>query len=217
MFTGIIQHVGRITAVQAAGAGKTLTIELGPVATGLSLGDSVAVDGVCLTATAITGESASFDVVAESLSRTTLGKLQTASKVNLERAMAADGRFDGHIVQGHVDGLATVSNIRRGEMSWEITFKAPPEILNLMIPKGSVAVAGVSLTLASVTTSSFSIAVIPATLRETTLADLTVGQQVNIETDVLGKYIRRYLAEMIANPATSGTLSLDKLRQAGFA
>ncbi len=217
MFTGIIQHVGRIQSIRSAGAGKSLTIELGPVASGLSLGDSVAVDGVCLTATTINGETASFDVVSESLSRTTLGKLQTVSKVNLERAMAADGRFDGHIVQGHVDGLATVSEIRRGELSWEITFKAPAEILNLMIPKGSVAIAGVSLTLASVTTRGFSIAVIPATLRETTLAELTVGQQVNIETDVLGKYIRRYLGELLANPAASGTLSLDKLRQAGFA
>ncbi|MBT3278455.1 MAG: riboflavin synthase [Phycisphaerales bacterium] len=217
MFTGIIQHVGRLQSIRSSGAGKSLVIDLGPLTEDLRLGDSVAVDGVCLTATTIDKTVASFDVVSESLSRTTLGKLQSAGKVNLERALAATGRFDGHIVQGHVDGLATVSNIRRGEMSWEITFKAPADILALMVPKGSIAIAGVSLTLANVTTSGFSIAVIPATLRETTLGELAVGQQVNIETDILGKYIRRYLSELLANPAAGGTLSLDKLRQAGFA
>lgn len=213
MFTGIVRHVGRVTAVASAAGGRQLSIDLGTLAEGLALGDSVAVSGACLTAAGAAGAVAAFDVVAETLDRSTLSQLAAGSAVNLERAIPADGRLDGHIVQGHVDGTAEVADIRRGNR-WEVTFRADRELTGAMAPKGSVAVDGVSLTLAGVDVSTFTVALIPTTLVETTLADLTVGRRVNIETDVIGKYVQRYLRQLPAGEG--GSLTLDKLRSAGF-
>jgi riboflavin synthase len=213
MFTGIVRHVGRVTKVASAAGRRRLSIDLGPLAEGLALGDSVAVSGACLTATEVAGAVATFDVVAETLDRTTLGRLAAGSAVNLERAMPADGRLEGHIVQGHVDGTAEVVDIRRGDR-WEVTFKADRELAGAMVPKGSIAVDGVSLTLVDVDVSSFAVALIATTLAETTLADLAVGRRVNVETDVIGKYVQRYLRQLLAGEG--GSLTLDKLRSAGF-
>jgi len=213
MFTGIVRHVGRVTAVASAAGRRRVSIDLGSLAEGLAPGDSVAVSGACLTAAEVAGAVAAFDVVAETLDRTTLGQLIAGSGVNLERAMLADGRLDGHIVQGHVDGTAEVADIRRGDR-WEVTFRAEPELVGAMVPKGSAAVDGVSLTLVSVDVSTFAVALIPTTLAETTLGDLTVGRRVNVETDVIGKYVQRYLRQLLAGEG--GSLTLDKLRSAGF-
>ena len=213
MFTGIIRHVGTVrssAAAAAAAAGARLTIDLGPLAEGLSPGDSVAVDGACLTATAIGAADVSFDVVRETLTRTTLGSLKAGSRVNLERALSLDAALDGHLVQGHVDGVATVKAATGDE--W--TFTAPRELVAQLVAKGSVALAGVSLTVVRAEAESFSVALIPTTLGETTLGDLRVGQSVNIETDIIGKYVLRYLQNL--GPAGSGGLTLDTLRQAGF-
>ncbi|MCD4824151.1 MAG: riboflavin synthase [Phycisphaerae bacterium] len=219
MFTGIIQHVGAITDVRSTGDGRRLTIDIGPLADGLSLGDSVAVNGVCLTASTIDGPRGQFDVVAESLTRSTLGDLRAGAKVNLERALRADAGLDGHIVQGHVDETATVKAIRRGQ-AWTVEFAADKSLIDLMVPKGSVAIDGVSLTLAGVdaTANTFAVALIPTTLAETTLTDLAAGGTVNIETDILGKYVRRYLQQMLTGDSNSpGSLTIEKLRNAGFA
>ena len=148
MFTGIIQHVGLVRSVREVSTGLRLAVDIGPMAESLSLGDSVAVNGLCLTAANIEGAIVQFDVVAESLARSTLGRLRAGGRVNLERALRADAGLDGHIVQGHVDGVATVSAIRRGDQ-WRIEFTAADELLSHMAPKGSVAIDGVSLTLAT--------------------------------------------------------------------
>ncbi len=214
MFTGIIRHVGSVLAVRETPQGRRLRIDIGPLAEGLALGDSVAVDGLCLTVTSLDGQAADFDVIRESLSRSTLGKLRTGQRVNLERALPAEGRLDGHIVQGHVDGQAIVSRIQRGEQ-WVLSFQAERPLVDQMVPKGSIAISGVSLTLVDARDTTFSIAVIPTTLRDTTLADLTSGDAVNIEVDILGKYVRRYLETLTRQGQNA--LTLEKLREAGFA
>lgn len=220
MFTGIIQHVGTVRSARQTSAGARLTIDLGPLTTGLRLGDSVATNGACLTAATIEGEAAGFDVIRETLDHTTLGSLRAGMKVNLERALAATGRFDGHIVQGHIDGVAAVRRIEKGR-EWRIECapqRAQDNLLSLMVPKGSITIDGVSLTLADVTKETFCVALIPTTLAETALETLAVGQAVNIETDILGKYVQRTLQAMLAGEtATAGGVTLEKLRQAGFA
>jgi riboflavin synthase len=215
MFTGIIRHVGQVLDARDSGGLKRLTIDLGPLAENLSVGDSVAVSGVCLTVCAADGSRASFDVVAETLWRTMLGGLRARSKVNLERSLRAGDALDGHLVQGHVDGLAKVKAVHRGAQ-WRVEFAAAKELTDQMVPKGSIAIDGVSLTLVDVADGEFSVALVPATLAGTSLADLKVGDAVNVETDVIGKYVRRCLRGDA--PASSpGGLTLEKLKDAGFA
>lgn len=211
MFTGIIQHVGEVTDVRAAGSGRRLTIDLGPPVEGLAVGGSVAVNGACLTACAVQGPLGSFDVIAETLSRTTLGRLSRGERVNLERALRVSDHLDGHIVQGHVDGMASVRELRKTGQ-WLVEFEAEPELTSYMVPKGSVAIDGVSLTLVDAADGRFSVALIPTTLKDTTLSRLAVGSVVNVEADILGKYVRRLLPSL-----DGGGLTMDKLRQAGFA
>ncbi len=217
MFTGIIAHVGVVRSLQPSGGGKRLTIDLGPLAAGLEQGDSVAVNGACLTAAAAPrGSEAAFDVVQETLARTNLGAIRATSRVNLERALRLGGGLDGHLVQGHVDGLAVVAGIQRGGQ-WLIDFEAP-QLTPVMVAKGSVAIDGISLTLVEVTESTFRVAVIPTTLAATTLGERKPGDAVNIETDIIGKYVRKYLlGDAGGTEKTSSGMTLEKLRQAGFA
>ena len=217
MFTGIIQHVGRLEADRPSGDGKRLTIDLGPVAEGLKPGDSVAIDGACLTVCGLTGGRGDFDVSGETLSRTTLGALRAGGKVNLERAMRLGEGLDGHLVQGHVDGVGRIRRIDRRPDQWTVEFEAPGELIGQMVRKGSVAVAGVSLTLTAVAEGTFAVALIPTTWNETTFAELAVGSKVNVETDVIGKYVRRYLQQLASTGGRDGGLTIEKLRDAGFA
>ena len=213
MFTGIIRHVGLVRRVTSVPTGERLRIDLGPLAAGVRPGDSVAVSGACLTAVLVEGGEAEFDVVGETLSQTTLGSLGPGARVNLERSLRLTDALDGHLVQGHVDGVAGVKAIRRGGDRHVVEFAAP-KLVAQMVPKGSVAVEGVSLTLVEAAGERFSVAMIPATLRNTTLCDLAVGSKVNVEVDLIGKYVRRYI-EQIAG--AGGGLTLEKLRAAGFA
>ena len=213
MFTGIIRHVGKILAIQDAPSAKRFKINLGSLAEGLAIGDSVCVSGACLTACSISGKAGQFDVVPETLARTTLGGLRVGSKVNLERALRVGGGLDGHIVQGHVDGVAKVRTIRR-DRQYVIEFAAPAALAGEMVRKGSVAIDGVSLTLADVGRESFSVAIIPATLAETTLGELAASDSVNIELDIIGKYVRSYLLGMSASPGKG--LTMDRLKEGGF-
>ena len=212
MFTGIIQHVGRVTQARAAAAGKRFEIEVGPLGASLAHGSSVSVDGACLTVAAIDGDLAEFDAVAETLSRTTLNELVPGRAVNLEPALAAGAPLDGHIVQGHVDCVATVARIDRHAGNHILHVELPADMAAQMVHKGSVAVAGVSLTLAEVGDAGFSVALVPTTLQATTLGDLRISDKVNIELDVLGKYVRRYLAGTVG--ATG--ITIEKLREEGF-
>jgi riboflavin synthase len=221
MFTGIIQHVGRVVAASPRGDGRRLTIDVGPLAKGLELGASLAVNGVCLTARAVRGDRAEFDAVAETVSRTTLGGLRPGDRVNLERSLRLGDGLDGHLVQGHVDGLAEVQTVRKTAAGggWVIRFAAPTDLTDQMVPKGSGAIDGVSLTLVDVEAGEFSVALIPETLERTTLADLAPGRRVNIETDVLGKYVRKYvLAMKEPEPAANDGkgITIERLRETGF-
>ncbi|NIA20743.1 MAG: riboflavin synthase [Anaerolineaceae bacterium] len=211
MFTGLVEAIGVVRAVASTAAGRRLEIDLGAVVgEDVRLGDSISVSGCCQTVAALSGPVAAFEAVPETLGRTTLGGLKAGDRVNLERSLAVGGRMGGHFVQGHIDGLARLT--RRGEQGGEKlwVFEAPKALLDQIVPKGSIAVDGVSLTLAEVTAAGFSVALIPTTLDQTTLGDLKVGQAANIETDILGKYILKALG------AAGQGLTVDKLREAGF-
>jgi riboflavin synthase len=218
MFTGIIRHVGTIVSASASPTGKRLRIDLGPLAKDLALGDSVAVNGTCLTVSALAGAIADFDVMSATLDATTAGDLSTASKVNLERALALGAGLDGHLVQGHVDGVATLARIDRDDGNqWVMHFTAPEALMSQMVPKGSIAIDGVSLTLVGVEANGFGVSLIPVTREETTLGALAIGHKVNIETDLIGKYVLKTLRGMIDGAGSAGgSVTLDTLRQAGF-
>ena len=207
MFTGLVEHAGKIISTAPSGDGRRLKLDLGPCARGLKPGDSVAVSGVCLTVAQLSGARAAFDVVQETLSVTTLGLKRPGDRVNIERSLRLGDPLGGHIVQGHVDGIARAAEIRPGKNAWSVQFEAAPEILGQMIEKGSVAVDGVSLTIAGLSAGAFHVALIPTTLEATTLGALKVGDRVNIETDVLGKYVISLVSRMFAKgeaPASGG-------------
>ena len=214
MFTGIIEAKGIVKAFRgASGGGAVLTVELGNVAEGVKPGDSIAVNGVCLTVSKLAGPKAEFDVSSQSLETTTIGNLKASEPVNLERAMAADGRFGGHIVQGHIDGTGKIAAITKQGNFTKIRFTADANLIDNMVPKCSVAVDGISLTAAAVDGDGFDVAVIPTTLAETTLGKARAGDSVNIETDIIAKVVKKQLAKIL--PAAEG-LTVDKLKDMGF-
>ncbi|CAN7419628.1 riboflavin synthase [Knoellia sp. LjRoot47] len=204
MFTGIVEELGRVDRIDLAEESARLTLR-GPLVTSDAVhGASIAVNGVCLTVVDHDVEEGWFtvDVMAETLSRTGLGALGPQSPVNLERAMAASARFGGHIVQGHVDGTATVLERVPGDR-WEVvTFTLPPALARYVVDKGSITVDGVSLTVSAVTDDTFSVSLIPTTLELTTLGHRAVGDTVNLEVDVLAKYVERLLSTSPAHRAT---------------
>ena len=196
MFTGIITDIGTITDVTHTADAALITIAASSVLEDVAYGVSIAVDGVCLTVTEFTSEQFTADVMAETLRLTTIGNLKPGDRVNLERAMPASGRFDGHIVQGHVDGTAAVTAVNPGERWTDFSFTIPTDVGRYLALKGSIAINGTSLTLTEVAdqadgTTKFGVSLIPTTLTETTLGDLQVGSQVNIEVDVIAKYVER--------------------------
>lgn len=196
MFTGIVEEIGTITAIERPGGpgGDVVLTVSGPLVTSdASLGDSIAVSGVCLTVTSLPGGAFTADVMPESLTRTSLGALAPGSRVNLERAVRADTRLGGHIVQGHVDAVASLRSRAPGPRWDDLVFDAPPEVTRYVAEKGSIAVSGVSLTVTSVTDTSFGVSLIPTTLEATILGDLAPGDTVNIEVDVIAKYVERLL------------------------
>ena len=196
MFTGIIETVGRVAGIEAQGEKTRLAIEAAFVADGLRIGASIAVNGACLTVVAATPRQVIFEAVRETLDRTSLGDLRIGSRVNLERALRADGRFDGHIVQGHVDGTGRVRAIERQGDDVRFAVDCEPEFAAWLVPKGSIAIDGVSLTLVQVGAAGFDVALIPHTLVATNLADRQPGDRVNLEADVLGKYVQKYLERL---------------------
>lgn len=193
MFTGIIESVGKVTDADGDGQGKRFTFESSLITSDLQVGDSVAVNGVCLTAVSVDENRFDVEAVIETLGRTNLGKVEIGDGVNLERAMPASGRFDGHVVQGHIDGIGVLDRIEPegdGER-WSISTR--PEILRYIVEKGSVTVNGVSLTVASVDETGFQVALIPHTLEVTTFGAAAEGDAVNLEVDILAKYVERLL------------------------
>ena len=194
MFTGIVEELGTVTAIEHPDGGDAVLTVHGPVVTSdAALGDSISVSGVCLTVTSLPGQTFTADVMPESLERTCLGDLVPGDQVNLERAVRADGRLGGHIVQGHVDGVATLRSRAPGPRWDDLVFEAPAELTRYVAEKGSIAVSGVSLTVTSVTETAFGVSLIPTTLEATILGALLPGDRVNIEVDVLAKYVERLL------------------------
>jgi riboflavin synthase len=216
MFTGLIESVSPIKAIEATKVGKRLSIPLGFLAEDTSLGDSICVSGVCLTVSRLENDLATFDVITETLRVTTLGNLQNGERVNLERAMKADGRFGGHFVQGHVDGIATVDDIQQRADNYTLWITAESQQMQLMMVKGSVTIDGVSLTIVHVEEKRFSVSLIPTTLQETTLADRKKGDQINLEADIIGKWINQRL-DAVLNNQKEKNLTLEKLQKQGFA
>lgn len=213
MFTGLIEGICEVRLVRQSAGGMRLTVDLGELADESKIGDSIAVSGVCLTVTELDGQLASFDVSGETLAKSTLGKLRPASQVNIERAMKATGRFGGHFVAGHVDGVATVKAIdKRGQFA-NMRFEAAPELLEQMVVKGSVAVDGISLTIADMDESGFDVAIIPETLERTTLGSAKAGDMVNIETDMIVKAVKKQLDKILPKDEK---LTVEKLKAMGF-
>ncbi len=210
MFTGIIQDIGVINGVEHSSGATRMWVKTKLGADTFTLGESIAVDGVCLTVSEIKGDAFRVDVSAESMSRSTLKEAAPGRKVNLERAMQATDRFGGHFVLGHVDGIGNLKEVRREGEYLRMVITPPPELLRYIVEKGSVAVDGVSLTINSVDAAGFSLMLIPTTIAQTTLAQKRPGDKVNIETDIIGKYIEKFLA------ARSGGITLEKLREQGF-
>lgn len=193
MFTGIIEAVSKVTKIEKKGSECRISIK-NQFGSGIKNGDSIAVDGVCLTVESFTEENISFFVSKSTLEKTIAGKYVTGSTVNLERAMAADGRFDGHIVQGHVDSCGKISEIKKIGDGTEIKITFDRKFSDLTVPRGSVTVNGVSLTIAELDGNTFKISLIPETLKRTTFAEtLKTGAEVNLEFDILGKYVARIM------------------------
>jgi riboflavin synthase len=193
VFTGLVREVGTIVSVEGGAGGVRMQVESPATASGAAVGDSIAVSGVCLTVVAVDDARLSFDAVPETLARTSLGHLATGSRVNLEPALRAGDPLGGHYVQGHVDGVGAVREVADEGEGRRIWFDAPPELLRYVVEKGSIAVEGTSLTVAALDDVGFAVALIPHTLAETTLGELSPGDAVNLEADVLAKYVERLL------------------------
>lgn len=194
MFTGIIEEMGIVKSIKS----KVITIEANKIFDDLKLGDSVAVNGTCLTVSSFEGKTSTkifnADITSETLSRTNLGDLKSGFKVNLERALTLNGRLGGHIVSGHIDGVGIIKNISKNAEDIELTIEVPTNLIKYIIEKGSVAVDGISLTVAKVNKNYFSVAIIPHTLKETILYYKKAGDKVNIENDIIGKYVEKLLS-----------------------
>jgi riboflavin synthase len=197
VFTGIIETIGTVRSIEARGDLTRLGIEAASIASEVAIGDSVAVNGTCLTVTGTQGSVVHFDAIVETLEKTALGDLVADSLVNLERALVAGGRLDGHIVQGHVDGVGRVRGLERAGNDVRLAIDCPEEICQFLLAKGSVAIDGVSLTVVDVDDAGFDVALIPLTLEHTTLGERSVGERVNLEADVLGKYVKSYLDRVV--------------------
>ena len=215
MFTGIIEETGKILKIEKSPLSAKLTIQCQKVLKGTKIGDSIAVNGICLTVTSLSPNAFTADVMAETLRRSSLSESTASSIVNLERAMPADGRFGGHIVSGHIDGTGRVTEIRQEEIAVWYAISAAPDLLRYIVEKGSIALDGISLTVAAVTSQGFRVSVIPHTRQETALAAKGIGSLINIECDIVGKYIEKLLSPQ-DTAAPKSQLTESFLMEHGF-
>jgi len=213
MFTGLIEDLGSVLDLRRGSDAGSLTLSTALPMNELRLGESIAVNGACLTVTACGGGRFSADISPETLTRTTLGTLQRGAQVNLERALRLADRLGGHLVTGHIDGTARICERLRQGNAWRFAFQLDPSLARLLVAKGSVAIDGISLTVNDVADDRFDVMVIPHTLAQTTLASREVGELVNVETDLIGKYVARVLGG--TNNPVSG-VTLDLLAKSGF-
>jgi riboflavin synthase len=220
MFTGIIEGLGTITAIRSSGQGKRLAIEADFSLEGTEVGDSISVSGACLTAVVVHGNRFEVDVAPETLSRTILDRAGTGERVNLERALRLSDRLDGHFVSGHVDGVGKIKSKRSMSNAVILSIRSPEPLLRYMIQKGSVAVDGISLTISRLQTDGFEVSIIPHTVKLTTVGFKKEGESVNIETDMLGKYVERFISVKpesgYGNEANGSVIDMDFLQKTGF-
>lgn len=214
MFTGIVEELGVIKQIQRRGKAISLEIGADVILSDIKLGDSISVNGTCLTVTSFGTDSFTADVVPETMERTSLSQIQIGTRVNLERAMAADGRFGGHFVSGHIDGTGTIMKKQRFENAVIVEFEVGEHVLQYVVEKGSVAIDGISLTVMDVTSRGFSVSVIPHTLKETVLQFKAEGDLVNVECDMLGKYVQKFLQKQ--HRENENTLNRAFLAEHGF-
>ena len=217
IFTGIIEELGVVKSSAINGASGCITIKAKKVLEGTQLGDSIAVNGTCLTVTSINSDGFSADVMAETVKRTSLSQVGKGDLVNLERAMILNGRFGGHIVSGHIDGTGTITKYTKEENAIWVTIKAPDEILDLIVEKGSICIDGISLTVATVSDQDFQVSIIPHTAKETTLIHKKVGSLVNLENDIVGKYIKKLMENNQEEQAKKASgLTMEMLEEYGL-
>ena len=215
MFTGIVEEIGKISEIKKSVKSYRLKISAEKVLENTKIGDSIAVNGICLTVTDMTNSFFSADVMAETVRRTALSDLKHGDSVNLERAMAADGRFGGHIVSGHIDGTGIISEFKKEDNAIWIKISADNHILKYIVEKGSIAIDGISLTVAELGNGFFKVSIIPHTQHETTLLMKNIGDKVNLECDIIGKYVERMMSFKIAAPSES-RITMDFLSEKGF-
>lgn len=217
IFTGIIEELGVVKSIAINGASGCITIKAKKVLEGTQLGDSIAVNGTCLTVTSINSDGFSADVMAETVKRTSLSQVGKGDLVNLERAMILNGRFGGHIVSGHIDGTGTITKYTKEENAIWVTIKAPDEILDLIVEKGSICIDGISLTVATVSDQDFQVSIIPHTAKETTLIHKKVGSLVNLENDIVSKYIKKLMENNQEEQAKKASgLTMEMLEEYGL-
>ncbi len=218
MFTGIIETVGTVERIARGARSASLEIEAPQILDDVKVGASIATNGVCLTATSVTARTFTADVMHETLERSSLGTLTAGSHVNLERAMAANGRFGGHFVSGHIDATGTIARIERDDTAVWYTIDADPDVLRYVVEKGSVAIDGISLTVARVTETSLSVSTIPHTNQQTTLSERACGDVVNLECDVIAKYTEKLLglAPATGTAGRDSAITMEFLAKNGF-
>ncbi len=210
MFTGLIESVCRVNSTVNKTGGMRLSINIGWAA---QSGESIAINGICLTVAGLKGNMAEFDASGETLAKTTLGKLKTGSLVNVERAMSASDRFGGHFVQGHIDATGKIKKIENKGGFWQFVFETPKDVLDYIVPKGSIAIDGVSLTIADIQGQNFTVSIIPATFENTIFKNYRVGDSVNIETDILCRIVKKQLEHILPNKTN---FAIGKLKEMGF-
>jgi len=216
MFTGIIEKIGRVADLCRSGGSWLLALELDELADDVAVGDSVAVDGVCLTATGVEDGTVTFDLSGETVERTTIGDRSRGGAVNVELALRPGDRLGGHFVTGHIDGVGTIRELKQLGEDWKLTVAVSDELTDLLVEKGSVAVDGISLTVAGSPSRTFEVAVVPHTMRSTTLQHRGAGDSVNIECDLLGKYVRKFTASEDAADDEDSTLTVERLKEEGY-
>ena len=222
MFTGIVEEIGTVEEIKSGRSSAVIMIKADKVLEDTKIGDSIAVNGICLTVISVGSGCFSADVMHETLNRSSLAKLSRGSLVNLERAMAADGRFGGHIVSGHADGTGLITDVRRDDTAVWYTVKAAPEIMRYIVEKGSITIDGISLTVARVSESDFAVSAIPHTVAETVLKKRRKGDIVNLETDIIGKYVEKLMFSRGENTdkgthtKTQSLITKDILTKYGF-
>lgn len=216
MFTGLVEELGKLRSIKKGADSAVLTIAANTVLQGTKIGDSIAVNGVCLTVTSLNEGIFSADVMAETLSKTSLGDCKPGDYLNLERALQLGDRLGGHLVSGHIDGVGFIRASRKVDIAIITEISAPPELIPFILPKGSIAIDGISLTVVESGNDYFSVSLIPLTAKDTTLGYKNVGAKVNLETDMLGKYVHRFMQLSNNNQNKNKTLTVDFLAEHGF-